>query len=172
SKRFHNTETNYPTSKAINQAIALIAQLGIDQAHHIVDFAHTAAAETDYKPQTFGGILQYTSRALADFEGSKRRAQDAVHTHEARQRVQQEEHLRSQYESYRTEQIARLRATMPPNELDAIVQAATTQFDREDTNPFGRDRMRQRAIEDALATHGQIPSFGEWKALQAGTAGV
>src|SRR5262249_33598032 len=40
SKRFHNTETNYPTSKAINQAIALIAQHGVDQARHIIDFAY------------------------------------------------------------------------------------------------------------------------------------
>ena len=72
-KRFHNTEASYPTSKAINQGIALIAHHGLDQAHHLVDFSYHAAQETRYAPQTFGGILQYTSRALAAFEDAKRK---------------------------------------------------------------------------------------------------
>ena len=71
-KHFHNVETSHPSSKAIDQAIALIAQHGIDQARHIVDFAYHAAQETNYKPQTFGGIIQYTSRALAAFEETNR----------------------------------------------------------------------------------------------------
>lgn len=73
SKRFHNTETSYPTSKALNQAISLIAHHGVDHARHVVDFAYQAAQETHYKPQTFGGILQYTSRAVAAFEETKRK---------------------------------------------------------------------------------------------------
>jgi hypothetical protein len=54
-KRFHNVETSYPTSKAINQAIALITQYGFDQARHIVDFTPRVAQETNFKVQTFGG---------------------------------------------------------------------------------------------------------------------
>jgi hypothetical protein len=67
-KRFHNVEKSYPNSKAINQAISLITQYGIDQARHVVDFAHGAAQETKFKIETFGGIIAYTSRAVADFE--------------------------------------------------------------------------------------------------------
>ena len=165
-KRFHNVETSYPTSKAINQAISLITQYGIDQARHIVDFAHTVAQESNYKPQTFGGILQYTSRALADYEHAKQRSQTAAREREERRRLRAEEELTRQYEDYRGQEIDRLRASLPPEELAAIEQSATAEFNRKDTNPFGRDRMRRLAIEEALAAHGNIPSLAEWKELQ------
>jgi hypothetical protein len=165
-KRFHNVETSYPTSKAINQAISLITQYGIDQARHIVDFAHTVAQESNYKPQTFGGILQYTSRALADYEHAKQRSQTAAREREERRRLRAEEELTRQYEDYRSQEIDRLRASLPPEELAAIEQSATAEFNRKDTNPFGRDRMRRLAIEEALAAHGHIPSLAEWKELQ------
>jgi len=110
-KRFHNVETSYPTSKAINQAISLITQYGIDQARHIVDFAHTVAQESNYKPQTFGGILQYTSRALADYEHAKQRSQTAAREREERRRLRAEEELTRQYEDYRGQEIDRLRAS-------------------------------------------------------------
>ena len=41
-----------------------------------------------------------------------------------------------------------------------------------DTIHYGRDRARRLAIEDALVAHGQIPSFVDWKALQAAAAVV
>jgi len=72
-KRFHNTEISSPNSKELGQAISLIARHGIDLARHIVEFSYHAAQETNYKPQTFGGILQYAPRALAAFEETKRK---------------------------------------------------------------------------------------------------
>jgi len=166
-KRFHNVETSYPNSKAINQAISLITQFGIDQACHIIDFAHRAAQETKYKPQTFGAVLQYTSRALADYEDGKRRAQAAAREREERRREQEEEQLNRRYEDYRSQELDRVRETIPPDELALIEQSATAEFNQKDSNPFGRDLMRRRAIEDALAAHSQIPSLAEWKELQA-----
>jgi hypothetical protein len=67
-KVFQGAEKAYTSTKAVDQAVSLIAQHGFDQAKYIIDFSHTAAAETHYKPQTFGGILQYTTRALADYD--------------------------------------------------------------------------------------------------------
>ena len=166
-KRFHNVETSYPNSKAINQAISLITQFGIDQACHIIDFAHRAAQETSYKPQTFGAVLQYTSRALADYEDGKRRLQAAAREREERRRKHEEEQLERQYEDYRSQELLRLRETLAPDELAAIVQSAIAEFNQKDTKPFGRDLMCRHAIEDALAAHGQIPSLAEWKERQA-----
>lgn len=71
-KIFHGIENHTPRSKELNQAISLVATNGIDRARYIVDFSRRAADETNYKPQTFGGILQYTSRALAQHEASRR----------------------------------------------------------------------------------------------------
>lgn len=77
-QRFHNT--THSTSKAINQAIALIAQHGIELARFIVDFAHREAGKTNYHPQTFGGILQYAPRAITEHtnENARRKAQQAM----------------------------------------------------------------------------------------------
>jgi hypothetical protein len=54
------------------QSLSLVANHGFDRAKHIVDFSHTAAGETKYRPDTFGGILQYASRAVADFDCAER----------------------------------------------------------------------------------------------------
>jgi hypothetical protein len=64
-KLFHGVESAHPGSKALNQATALVAQHGYERARFVVDFAHTEATKTKYSPQTFGGILNYVSRALA-----------------------------------------------------------------------------------------------------------
>jgi hypothetical protein len=74
---FHNTTQSFPSSKAIDQAIALIARHGTELAHFIVDFAHREAGKTKYQPQTFGGILQYAPRAVTEYtnESARRKAQ-------------------------------------------------------------------------------------------------
>src|SRR5574341_1292345 len=164
-KLFHHSEVLFPSSKAIGQATALIAQHGNDLACFIVDYAHIEAPKTDYHPQTFGGILQYSSRALADHDCSQRRKEAEAHEREARRKAHEEEQIRRHYEDYRQERLGEVRAAMPPDELAALEQVAVAQFDQNDTNLFGRDHMRRLAIEDALAAHGQIPSFEEWQAL-------
>ena len=72
-QRFHGTTDVAPSAKALTQASSLVARYGLDQARHLVDFSYTAAQETDYRPQTFGGILQYTARALADYDHAQQR---------------------------------------------------------------------------------------------------
>ena len=71
-KLFHGVDRHEAQSKETAQALSLITQHGLDQARHVIDFAKAAAAVSNYQPQTFGGILQYTSRALADFGREKR----------------------------------------------------------------------------------------------------
>jgi len=61
----------YFNSKAIDQAISLIASLGNERSRFVVKFSAKVAPQTNYNPQTFGGILQYTSRAMAEFDESE-----------------------------------------------------------------------------------------------------
>jgi hypothetical protein len=68
SKRFFNAENNYPSSKAINQAISLITRHGMDKAREVVDFAYREAHQTGFNIQTFGGILQYSARSVAEYD--------------------------------------------------------------------------------------------------------
>jgi hypothetical protein len=65
---FHAVEKHHAQSKETAQALSLITQHGVAKSRHIVEFARTAAAATNYTPQTFGGILQYASRGAADFD--------------------------------------------------------------------------------------------------------
>jgi hypothetical protein len=70
-KNFHGVDKHEPQSRETNQALSLISQHGLEKATHLLQFAQKAAAETQFKPQTFGGVLQYTSRAVFDFERSR-----------------------------------------------------------------------------------------------------
>jgi hypothetical protein len=165
-QRFHGTADVAPSAKALTQARALIARDGLDQARYLVDFSVTAAQETDYRPQTFGGILQYTARAHADYAQAQERAAAEEHAREERRRAQADAQRRQQYEDDRAARLAELRATTPPAVLAAIEQAAAAQFEREHTSPFGRALLRQYAMDDAVAAYVQLPSFAAWQAAQ------
>lgn len=65
---FHRVENAIAMPREIAQAISLIAQHGFVRAKYVVDFSYGAAEQTNYSPHTFGGILHYVSRALADFD--------------------------------------------------------------------------------------------------------
>jgi len=165
-QRFHGTPDVVPSAKELTQARTLMTRYGLAQARHLVDFSYIAAQETDYRPQTFGGILQYTARARAAYAQAQERAAAEERAREAQRRAQADEQLRQQYEADRAARLAQLRATMPPDALAAIEEAAATYFDRDHTTPFGRDLLRRYAIDDAVAAHFQLPSFAEWQAAQ------
>lgn len=102
-RHFHNlfqgAENVYPTSKAVDQAVSLIAQHGFDQAKYIVDFSHKVAPETHYKPQTFGGILQYASRALAEYD-REQTERERIHRRESEETARRRQEIEER-EAYR-----------------------------------------------------------------------
>ena len=77
---FHGTPQATPTAKETAQAQDLITTHGRDRARYLVDFAHRTAQETNYQPQTFGGILIYAARAVAEYDATQayRQARAAV----------------------------------------------------------------------------------------------
>lgn len=165
-QRFHGTPDVTPSAKELTQARTLITRYGLDQARHLVDFSVTTAQETAYRPQTFGGILQYAARARAAYAQAHERAVAEERAHAERRRAQADEHLRRQYEAERAVRLAQLRATTPPDVLAAIEETAATHFDRDHTSPFARDLLRRYALNDAVAAHFQLPSCAEWQATQ------
>jgi hypothetical protein len=70
---FHNASKPYASQKELDQAYTLITLHGFDRAKYIVEYSHSAAAETKYTPRTFGGILQYVAAALATFDEEQKR---------------------------------------------------------------------------------------------------
>lgn len=67
-RTFHGVEQDDIPDKAVDQATVLIATHGEEKSRYIVDFAKVAAADTNFVVQHFGGILNYTARAAADFD--------------------------------------------------------------------------------------------------------
>ena len=163
-QRFHGTPDVTPSARELTQARALLAQDGLEHARHLVDFSYTAAQETAYRPQTFGGILQYSARARVAYAQAQEREAAAARAREERRRAQEDERLRRQYDEERAQRLAELRATTPPDVLDALEQAAAAHFERNTRNPFGRDLLRRLAIDEALAAHFQLPNFAAWQA--------
>lgn len=82
---FHTGKNFQISSKATAQAISLITQYGLEEAKYIIDFAHREAPKTNYDIQTFGGIIQYSSRALAEYD--QRRA-DQRHASQSREAIE------------------------------------------------------------------------------------
>ena len=83
-KLFHGVQSHHPLPRETTQALVLISQHGLERANHLISFAKEAASTSNYTPQTFGGILQYTSRALADFDRHQKPEQKAAAQHMAR----------------------------------------------------------------------------------------
>lgn len=119
-KLFHQAVPKYPSSKELTQAASLVALYGFDRAQSIVSFAHDAARATNYAPQTFGGILQYTARAIAAFDESRRRENAKRQEHaEAKDRSTYEALQGEIEKKHRVEAEARLTA-LPPDEFAAL----------------------------------------------------
>lgn len=82
-----------PRPSEIEEAARLIAdyQLDLAKGKYIVEFSKEAAKETNYSPKSFNGIVQYTDRALADYELRKKVRQEHQADEEAKIRQQEEE---------------------------------------------------------------------------------
>jgi|GEM_PF-3578234 len=119
-KRFHNVERIYPQSKELNQATALAARHGFDRAKYVVDFAYLAAAKTGYLPQTFGGILQYTSRAITAYEDFLKTRQAAANAREEAKARETFELLQAQMAEKKRREAEERLAKLPKPEYDAF----------------------------------------------------
>ena len=75
---FHSVHAHEPQLKETSQASTLLAQHGLEQCRHIVEFAHTEALKTKYSPQHFGAILNYTSRAITYHQHQQNAKQQQV----------------------------------------------------------------------------------------------
>lgn len=125
--RFHKLRKHArsdPSPKEIGQAKSLVAELGQNRAHFVLDFAIEEARRTRFEMRYFGAIFQYLEEALARFETEQARLADAV---AARQEAEEEER-RLAYSRWRSQEVARLRQGMPRAELDALTERVRAQL--------------------------------------------
>jgi hypothetical protein len=156
-KCFHSIENAIPNAKALIQARKLIAEYGFEKALFIVDFACQAARETHYKLELFGGVLEYTPRAIGVYEQLKNR--EAQHLSEERLR-----RLQKRYEEYRRQAVAQYRVTMLADELAGIEATVKQQLEEEGKTPHVAMNMMVRLHTDALLEErAGLLSFETWE---------
>jgi len=94
---FHGAAAATPQPKEIQQAKALIAEAGEGKALFVVDFAFKKAPESSYRPNVFGGIISYKSRAFAAYDreseaAERREREKAADEEQKRQRQETRQH--------------------------------------------------------------------------------
>jgi hypothetical protein len=93
---FHGREVETPQSPAVDQAITLIAQYGVERAKYIIIYAHQEAPKTNFKIKTFGGVMQYQHEALEHLERTNARLRQAeIAQAQEEERHRQEEEARA-----------------------------------------------------------------------------
>jgi hypothetical protein len=144
---FYNNSSPRLTTKAIDQAVTLIANHGIKKAEYIVDYAHREAPKTNFDIQTFGGVMHYEHRALADFERRQIQQEEAQKAREAAQakiREELEEEILQQAAKEKAK--ARL-AQLPPEQYQALYDECAKQFK---TSEFFKSHYTTETVQNAI----------------------
>jgi hypothetical protein len=146
---FHTGKNFQISSKATGQAISLITQYGFEESQYIVDFAHQEAPKTNFDIQTFGGIIQYSARAVADFDRRRFQAEQA-----ARVRAEQEARLAEDLERQRRERVAKQKAQayldqLPQDEYKVLFEECSAQFK---ASEFYRPHYNSQTVQTAIRT--------------------
>ena len=166
---FHGVTPNKQDirTKELEQAEALVAQYGQKVARYIIDFSRGAAEETKYSPQTLGGIMQYTARAVAQHQASKRAEQ--------RHQLEEEEaRLRIKYRDYQEQELERYIAEQPEQFQELVEQRTVRNLeDLKDYKNLSEETKRQSAtssaerwVRSSIADRICL-SFEEWERDQA-----
>ena len=117
---FHNVIPAYEQSKEVAHATTLVAQHGFERAKYIIDYAHLAAAKTNYSPQTLGGILQYASRAVGAYDEVLRKSEAASRERKQAKTLAGFEALQLELAEQRWKDAEERLAKLPPQEQDAL----------------------------------------------------
>lgn len=123
-QRFHGVDSSEPLSKELDQASALIAKYGLEQARHIVDYTFVKAQETQFHIQHFGALLNYAVRAIADFGPSQTRKARLKAESAQREAIQKEREASLADQEAESQKFSIQLAALPPEDLHALFEAA------------------------------------------------
>jgi hypothetical protein len=158
-RRFHNRDASSPSSKELEQAKAIVEKYGIEKARFIIEYSYEKAQETKYKPQLFGGILQYVDLAIQAFTTREQKREQ--------QKLESQEHdFKARYEQYRVQEIEKVRATFDGETLQSMEASIREDLTREGTFPAMMGMGVSMRIEAELEERAGILPYEEWRAQQ------
>lgn len=120
-QRFHGVDNTEPMAKELDQASALIAKYGLEQARHVVDYSFGKAQETKFHIQHFGALLNYAARAIADFDRCRQNEQRS-------KAVIEEQGHRLEQEQQKWERGERRLAGLTPEQYQARFERARAEL--------------------------------------------
>ena len=126
-------------------------------------YAHQAARETAYAPQTLMGIEHYLHRALAAYDAQARVTQAATQRTAADERAWHERYL-----EWRQRELRRLRAALSPAELAALEDTTRARLVAEGTAPCTLAFAVRFAVDEVLDAQAGLLSFEAWRQTQEG----
>ena len=149
----------YVSSKDVETAKQLLAEIPFADMAAFLDFALAEAKRTGFDIQTLGGVRQY----LAGFKAKALQRQSKAADRERAAEVRAQDDERLAYDRYRAEMALEIFAALPAPERQDIDEAARIQ-----TAKFGGSLAnvmadRKRAQITAERHGGMIKSFGQWK---------
>ena len=153
----------YVSSKEVQTARQLLAQVSFDEIPAFLDYALAQAKKTNYPVQTLGGIRQY----LTDYLQARQRRTAAQAAQTARQTEEKATQERMDYDRFRRAQADQLFTSLSGREQAAIDAAAHA---KTPNRPRGRGSLADimfavdRARITAERHPAKIPSFEQWKA--------
>lgn len=126
---FHGGDERYPSRKAIDQAGGILGRHGEEKSRHIITYSFNESKKTNFRPQSFGAILQYESRALRAYqEEAERSERDRARREQDRQREAAERRERELDEV--AQQMWEILDEDERAQLDAQALASATSEDR------------------------------------------
>ena len=147
------------SEKETSFAASLLEKRAMEDVRGFIDYGLAEASKTNFDIKTLGGLkkyyLPYTKLLAAKARATTRDAE------EDEKRV--EERKLAAYDSYRQEEVGRIRAALSPAEVEAIETGIREEL-RHSTREqrFSPAGIRQRADRAIAEKHGVL-SFEEWQ---------
>lgn len=162
---YGNQETQQSLMFSVKEtefAAMLLQNHSFEEAKELVDYALTQAPRTKFEMRSFGAIRTYLKSWLGSREDNKQRKQRELQLQQDAQAVR----LRERYEAFRRSEIAKLRESLPPEELKRLEGAALAELAKENPNPITLRLGVTIKLNALLAERYPLPSFEEWSKEQ------
>ncbi len=146
--------------KEIELAKTLLETYSPEEISDLILYTIDAATRTKFAIRSFGGVKVYLN-AWLDEKATKAKRTALQQKQAAKER---EQRLRDQYDLWWHQEVGQLRASVPPEEITALEEAATAELMEEHQNPLGFSLLVRVRTEARLAERYRVLSFEDWKA--------
>ena len=155
---FKSGDNAHPTSRELAQAQEHLSRLDEERARYLVTFAYREAKRTDFAIQTYGGVLQYETRALAEYEENLRKRTQALSD---KARKGHQERFYEPYLAYLRETYAQLEKAQEKAFI-AFLEAETKERLKFTVGPLAKHSTMQRVARNFEEEEAKLKRFAEF----------